>query len=131
MVELLATSFLVKNNFLEIYPMSQSTSGIWICSPPFIKVDDLNNFSKIGEVVVGCLKESKKNVPHPSQDQWKEIFNQVLDIAGIKTRKTFDKNSKMVNFEVDLGKNILSIVPNQFSLQTKSYGTIDSKKNNS
>jgi hypothetical protein len=88
-----------KGNALYLHSSSKTTAGVWIATPPFVKVEMDSTASAKGEAVIQALNASEEGVPHPTN--WNGRIDPLLDLAGVKTWATFMKNAVCVDVESD------------------------------
>jgi hypothetical protein len=87
-----------KGNVL-VHATSQTDQGVWVIDGTCVKVPVSDTDSAIGVVVLHALEESK-TVPHPKM--WrKDLFDPVLQAAGVKSWETFVRFTKGVEVEMD------------------------------
>ncbi|HDR8857571.1 TPA: hypothetical protein QDA74_001709 [Burkholderia territorii] len=89
-----ATAILRKGKIL-IDGYSQTTSGVWIGVGPVFVVDE-NDVEKLTVSLKEALANSKVGVPHPAQNEWKDIQKPMLEAAGVKSWRTLAKGAKAV-----------------------------------
>lgn len=81
-----------------IYTSSRTEYGVWMIDGTCTKLPVEVTASRLGEVVLAALKQSR-NVPHPTS--WKGITAPVLQAAGVKTWNTFARYAKLAAVELD------------------------------
>jgi len=63
---------------------------------------------EVGRALRTCLAASRENVPHPTS--FTNLFDSVLDLAGLKSFGTFVKSAKCV--EVETSDNVtVTLIP--------------------
>jgi hypothetical protein len=98
-----------RRNSLLLHSNSQTTSGVWIAAPPFVKLDAHEEPATIGQAVIKTLEASQASVSHPTK--WDRLFEPMLEIAGVKSWAGFIKGASCV--EIDLENGRLTISPNK------------------
>ena len=83
-----ATLYLRSARFL-IHCSSQTTNGVWVLTRPCIALDGGVSDSEVGAAALSALQASRRGVPHPRQDQWRGLFEPMLELAGVKSWKAF------------------------------------------
>jgi hypothetical protein len=78
---------------------SQTTVGVWIGSPPELKLEVNATAAAIGDAVIQVIHASKSPVPHPSN--WDDLPNPMLDLAGVKSWRAFEKGAKCCSLEME------------------------------
>jgi len=81
---------------LYIHSSSKSTAGVWIINAPVLVVDK-GNVEEVGRSIRKCLAASREAMPHPKS--FANLFDPVLDLAGVKSLGAFVKSSKCVEIE--------------------------------
>jgi hypothetical protein len=96
-----ATAYLRKNRIV-ICPVSETTDGVGIVSMPIFDID-VNDLSGLGQATLAAVENSKKQVPHPTLNEWNELFDPVLKATGVKSWNTFSRSAKnvMISFETN------------------------------
>ncbi len=87
-----------RGSFLFILPNHRTTKGIWVSGVPVMvieegAVDAITIASKVRE----ALSASVYDAPQPSQEQYKILFQPVLDAANVKSWATFMKGTRYVD----------------------------------
>ena len=108
-----ATAYL-RGEKIFLHSSSKTTAGVWVLSMPVVVVEK-GNLGDIGRLILDSLNASQDNVPHPKS--WTNIFDPVLQLAGIKSWNAFAKSAKCVEIESD-GERI-------FVIPTKNKGADD------
>lgn len=88
---------------------SKTTAGLWIATPPFLRVEPGSAVAAKGEAVLEVLNASREGVPHPTS--WGGLIAPLLELAGVKSWAAFMKNAACLNLEV-LGER-LKVIPNR------------------
>lgn len=89
-----------------VHSSSRTTAGVWLLSEPVaaVAVDDPE---ELGRRILEALNASKDQVPHPKS--WKNLFDPVLHLAGVKSWSTFVKSAKCVEIEAING--VAKLIP--------------------
>ena len=77
---------------------SQTTAGVWIDSPPSLKLEVNATAAAIGEAAIQVIQASKSPVKHPSN--WDDLPNPMFELAGVKSWRAFEKGAKYCTLEV-------------------------------
>jgi len=104
---------------------SQTTVGVWIASPPFLKLSDTNPSTTLGEAALTVLNASCSSVPHPNQDQWDEIFQPMLELANVRSERQFERGTKCLGLDTE--GEWLTIEPMINEGPTKGFSRISAK----
>jgi hypothetical protein len=105
-----------RKDHIILFAVSDTTAGVGIAAAPVLRVK-ADNVSELGRAILAVLEGSRSNVPHPTQDGWKEVAAPVLKVAGVKSWNTFAKAAKNVDIRFDT--NRVSFIP------TKNLGPKD------
>lgn len=92
-----------------VHSLSETTEGVWIVSPPCVRLAEEDTDTELGEVVVAALGRSCVGLPHPTR--WDGLLRPLLDAARVKTWRTFVNNAVSVGVE-KLGEQ-LELVPTE------------------
>ena len=82
--------------------MSKTAAGVWIGTPPFVHIDDDVSPWELGTAVADALFASKSEVPHPTD--WKGLLAPLLQVAGVKSWKTFMQGAQCVGIDNEDGR---------------------------
>ncbi len=93
----LATAYLRKNR-IYLYASSQATEELWMLSGLVAVISSAED-SRINREVDNILEHSRQNIPHPKE--WGNIFEPVLQAAGVKSWSVFAKIAKCISIEID------------------------------
>lgn len=91
-----AATIYERKGALYIHSSSKTVAGVWIISAPVLTADKAN-VGEIGRAIRECLAASEEGVPHPNS--FANLFDPVLDLAGVKSFGTFVKSAKCVEVE--------------------------------
>jgi hypothetical protein len=91
---------------LYVHSSSRTTAGVWIINVPPLTVDRAR-VGDIGRSIRECLEASREGVPHP--EVFTNLFDSVLDLAGVKSFATFVKSAKCVEIEMVDGEAVVLI----------------------
>ncbi|MBI4924143.1 MAG: hypothetical protein HY834_20600 [Devosia nanyangense] len=103
-------SALLKNRKVFIQPYAETTSGVWIGFGP-VRVYQVDQAAEIGLGIRDALELSKRGVPHPSSDGWKEIQRPMLEAVGARNWGALAKGARAVGLECSDG--IVTITPSR------------------
>src|SRR5260221_2028914 len=78
---------------------SQTTAGVWIATPPFLKRSATESSMALGEAALVALNASCASVPHPIQ--WDGIFQPMFDLANVREWGQFTADAKCLGLEAD------------------------------
>lgn len=86
----------------KVYTQSyaQTTAGVWIAWGP-IFVSPLSAVEETAANIRASLDRSIRGVPHPNQDEWKEVQRPMLEAIGLKSWTNLAKGAKSVGIESD------------------------------
>lgn len=85
----------------------KTTAGVWVAAAPFLRSD--GDPAELGECLVQVLNSSVEGIPHPTQ--WSNLFNPVLELAGVKSWNAFVKGAMLVGIESDT--NDITLTPHR------------------
>ncbi|MGD9723221.1 MAG: contact-dependent growth inhibition system immunity protein [Pirellulales bacterium] len=95
-----ASAYLRTNGWF-LSAVSRTTVGIGMDTPPRIKVEANASDATLGEAVLQALSGSREGVPHPDPKTADRSFDEMLDLAGVKSWAAFAKNALNVGTETD------------------------------
>jgi hypothetical protein len=114
-----------KDNGIYLHSSSQTTAEVWIATAPYLKVGVEDAPVAKGEAVIAVLNASTKGIQHPKQAEWSGVFAPMLELAGVKSLKVFEKDAVCCGLEVQEGQ--LSIIPHRKLGPNKGYEPIAAK----
>lgn len=85
----------LRNSSIFIQAMAKTEGfGVWISNGPVFK----SSFSDpcLGEVICAAFQFSVEGVKHPSKENWPLVVMPLLEAAGVKSSKTFEKGCKSI-----------------------------------
>lgn len=91
---------------IYVHSLSKTTAGLWIINTPVISVDG-GDFRALGRSLQKCLEASSECIPHPKS--FTDLFEPMLDLAGVKSFNTFVKSAKCV--EIELNGEMATLIP--------------------
>jgi hypothetical protein len=91
-----------------VHSSSRTTAGVWLLSEPVAAVA-MDDAEELGRRIRDALDASKDQVPHPKS--WKNLFDPVLHLAGVKSWNTFVKSAKCV--EIEAANGVVRLIPTQ------------------
>jgi len=94
---------------LLFHASSRTTDGVWVCSEPIAMIDGALTAAEKGRVLMDVLDGSRTGVAHPSPSSWPRVFDSVLELAEVKSMRTFSRAAKCCFVRFDAGS--LSITP--------------------
>ncbi len=80
----------LRRGIVYLHPMSQTTVGAWIPSPPYLSVswNEKDSGQRLNKAVAEVLIGSQQGVPHP--EDWDTISREPLfPLAGVKLWRDF------------------------------------------
>lgn len=83
---------------LYVHSSSKTTAGLWVINTPVLAVER-DDIEEVGRSIRECLTASREGVPHPAS--FANLFDPVLDLAGVKSFNTFVKSAKCVEIEAN------------------------------
>lgn len=92
---------------LYVHSLSKTITGVWVINDPVLAVDQ-EEFGEVGRSIRACLAASREGIAHPKV--FANLFNSVLDIAGVKSFSTFLKSAKCVEVEASDGA-VVTLIP--------------------
>ena len=92
---------------LYVHSSSKTTAGVWVFNAPVLAVDK-EDADEVGRSIRECLAASREGVPHPKS--FTNLFDPVLDLAGVKSLGTFVKSAKCVEVETSDGA-VVTLIP--------------------
>lgn len=112
-----------RNNGWYISSMSQTTAGVWIGTPPHLKILS-DDSADLGSAVVTALEASRQSVAHPIK--WdKTLFDPMLSLAGVASWKEFVTSAARVAVAVD--QEMIAIEPFENSGPNDGYTPLPHK----
>jgi hypothetical protein len=96
---------------LFFHSCSHTATGVWIASPPFVKVAVSDPWEAKGQAVLSVLTASAGPVPHPKQEEWGNVFAPMLDLAEATSLSAFERDATCCGLEIDAGE--LRLIPNR------------------
>jgi hypothetical protein len=106
-----------KGDALFLHASSQTTSGLWIASPPFIKAGMNDTPSFLGSALLEALGGSLTGLPHPTH--WNAVIKPLLDLATVTTWQSFARKAKSADIMIDEHEREIRIIP------SRNLGTAD------
>lgn len=91
---------------LYLHSSSKTTAGVWVINAPVLAVDK-EDAGEVGRSIKECLAASGEGVPHPRS--FTNLFDPVLDLAGVKSFGTFVKSAKCVGVEMSDGASVMLV----------------------
>jgi hypothetical protein len=120
-----SASAYLRNGLIYLHSLSKTVNGVWVLSKPVIKVDFLNDTGRLSQAVNEVLEGSDTGIAHPTS--WSGLFDPVLKISGVKSKKTFYKGAKVVL--IDSSDLIdINFTPTKFSNSSEGFQPIEDKK---
>jgi len=91
--------------------LSRTTTGVWISSEPFLKLQRPVLMPQLGDAILSALEASRQDVEHPGTTGWKILPTPLLRIAGVGSQAALQLGSHLVS--VERTESHLSVVPHQ------------------
>jgi hypothetical protein len=82
-----------------LYASSRTTVGVYIASPPYLRLDIDANSEDISKAVKAALEGSQAGVPHPTE--WDHLIRPMYELAKVKTWHRFAEDARSVSIESD------------------------------
>lgn len=101
-------------------PMSKTTIGLWIGTPPRIVVDETEPPAIKGKYVKEVLRHSKEGVPHPTD--WDSFLQDFLKEVGAKSWSKFAKTA--LSCSIELEGDRLAFLPYRNSGPKENYNFV-------
>lgn len=92
---------------IYLYPMSKTTTGLWIGTFPGIAIDDRKSPLEKGKSLREVLQHSREGLPHPRD--WDALLELFLKEVGAKSWSAFAKNA--LSCAIDLKGDQLVFLP--------------------
>jgi hypothetical protein len=116
---------------LFFHSSSRTDAGVWVANGPFLAASK-EHVGEVGRAVRACLAGSSNGVPHPKSFAT-NLFEPVLNLAGVKSWGTFVKSAKCVEIETT-NDTVATLIPTRnegakegfFPLAAKTEATLDS-----
>jgi hypothetical protein len=86
---------------------SRTTSGVWIATCPYLRVDRDAPNSEKGRALIEALNKSQASVEHPSD--WTGFFDPMLRLAGQRSWVSFAQDAACLGIEEQDG--VIRILP--------------------
>ncbi len=86
---------------LLVAPGSRTVDGFWLTHAPYTSLDVEVSEVELGEVVVGAISLSARDIPTPDWKNGNPVMEALLDAAGVKSHSTFMKGAELVEVEVE------------------------------
>lgn len=120
-----SASAYLRNGIIYLHSLSKTINGVWVLSKPVIKVDFLNDTDKLSQAVNEVLEGSEIGIAHPTS--WSGLFDPMLEVSGIKSKKTFYKGAKVVLIDSSDLTDI-NFTPTKFLNSSEGFQPIEDKK---
>ncbi|WP_432288796.1 hypothetical protein SLT36_30265 (plasmid) [Aminobacter sp. BA135] len=91
---------------LYVHSSSKTTAGLWVINAPVLALE-MEDIGQVGRSIKECLAASREGVPHPVS--FTNLFDPVLDLAGVKSFGTFVKSAKCVEIEANDAETVTLI----------------------
>jgi len=98
-----------RSNGWYLHPISTTTAGVGMGTPPRIKVAFDAPSDVLGNAVFEALNASVQNIPHPPLAELEDRFKPVLELAGVKSWAAFARDASSVAIEADTSNEWLII----------------------
>jgi len=109
---------------IYLHSNSRTTMGLWIATPPFIRIHLDESEHVKGKAILETLAASGGTVEHPKQDEWNDVFCPMLRLAAVKSERAFEEGTLRCDLEVDGTQ--LRIVPCRQIRPGRGYESIES-----
>lgn len=91
------------------YPSSRCITGLWVATPPILKLASLASYREKGEAAMRVLQESQDNVPLP--DSPSAFMRALLEISNSKSWAVFANRAQFLSIQLD--GSTLTILPSR------------------
>jgi hypothetical protein len=108
---------------IYLYPMSKTTTGLWIGTFPGFIFDETESHSDKGKHVRDVLRHSQEGVPHPTD--WDGFMQKFLKEVGAKSWNKFAKTA--LSCTIDLEGDELVFLPYKNSGPKENYAFVPIK----
>jgi hypothetical protein len=105
---------------IYVSPMSKTTMGLWIGTPPRVVVDETEPPSIKGKYVREALRHSQEGIPHPTDLD--SSFDDFLKETGIKSWSKFAKTA--LRCSIELKGDQLAFLPYRNSGPKEHYNFV-------
>jgi hypothetical protein len=92
----------LRTHTLFVYSNSETTSGLWIHSPPFVPVPVSAPHWLLGKAVRDALKASKRGVRYEADQRWE--LGGLARLSGIDSWKEFVKGTRHCAIRIRNGR---------------------------
>lgn len=99
----------LRSGYFYLASSSRTTTGLWIDTAPFLRLEEGVSDIALGEVILNALNASTHNVAPPHT--WEEASAPLLRLAKVKSWRTFMKLNSYASLELD--EFYLKIVPHR------------------
>lgn len=99
----------------------QTTSGVWIASSPFLKLQSSEPVEVLGTAIQTALAASQTNVDHPKD--WDAVEYPLPEMAGVKSWTSFMRQALCVSLR--LTDSILTIAATKNKGPTVGFEPLD------
>jgi hypothetical protein len=82
-----------------INAMSQTTTGLYISTPPYLREYANISSQGLGEAALLALSKCQFGVPHPTE--WDHLLQPILDLAGVRTWTQFMRDVPSIDADYD------------------------------
>src|SRR5690242_6293057 len=88
-------------------PSSRATTGLWVATPPLVRVGRHDPGRLKYEAAFNALNASRDGVPLPEPED--DLDDPLLAIAGVKSQSAFVRRTRSISLELEDGR--LRILP--------------------
>jgi hypothetical protein len=88
-------------------PSSKTTNGLWVATPPVIRLAPQDSTQRKGEAAIEALGASRESIPIPANPS--ALVAPLLAMAKVRSWPAFMKRAKLTMLELDHGT--LRIIP--------------------
>jgi hypothetical protein len=92
-----AATIYERDGKVYVHSSSKTTVGLWVMNVPVFSAST-DNVAEIGRSIRECLAASREGIPHPKSFPT-NLFDPVLDLAGVESYATFVQSTKCVEIE--------------------------------
>lgn len=76
--------------------MSRTVEWLWIAGPPFLEAAGDATDEELGRLVLDALEGSRQDVAHPPVADLERVLDPLVELAGVKSYRTFEKGARLV-----------------------------------
>jgi len=101
-------SAILRSDRVYTQAYGQTTAGVWVGRGP-VFVSPISSTDEIANDIRNALAHSVRGIPHPAQDEWKDVQRPMLKAVGVRSWSTLAKGARSVGIESD--DSIVTLTP--------------------